>query len=150
MRFAASLPLAGLLWIAGLMPVASAQAGDCLDRAQNQVQIDACATADFAAADRELNAVYARIQRDYAHDTAFLNKLRLAQRAWIAFRDAELAARYPDADPATAYGSAYPGCAAGVKTELTRARTTQLKRWLDGVAEGEVCAGSVRLGGAPD
>ncbi|ANB17881.1 lysozyme inhibitor LprI family protein [Dokdonella koreensis] len=149
MTATASLPLAGLLWIGGL-GMASAHAGDCLDRAQNQVQIDACAASDFAAADRELNAVYARVQRDYAHDAAFLGKLRLAQRAWIAFRDAELAARYPDADPATAYGSAYPGCAAGVKAELTRARTTQLERWLDGAAEGEVCAGSVRPAGAPD
>ncbi len=149
MRVAASLSLAGLLWLGGL-GMAPAHAEDCLDRAQNQVQIDACAASDFAAADRELNAVYARIQRDYAHDAAVLAKLRLAQRAWLAFRDAELAARYPDADPATAYGSAYAGCAAGVKAELTRARTTELKRWLDGVAEGEVCAGSVRPAGTPD
>jgi hypothetical protein len=35
-------------------------------------------------------------------------------------------------------------CHALYKAELTQARTRELKVWLDGIEEGDVCAGSVK------
>jgi uncharacterized protein YecT (DUF1311 family) len=135
------------LLLSFLGTVAFAANDECLDKAASQAQIDACMSAGFTEADAELNRVYNDVRRKYADDEAFLGKFKLAQRAWIAYRDAELEARYPATDKADEYGSSYQGCAADVKTELTRARTIQLKRWLNGVAEGDVCAGSMRAGG---
>lgn len=115
--------------------------------AQTQLDLNAQAGAEFAAADAELNRVYQQIRSRYRGEQQFLNKLRDAQRAWIAFRDAELEAIYPP--PASgsmqqAYGSILPMCLAEQKARLTRERTAQLRRWLDGVEEGDPCAGSVR------
>lgn len=119
-------------------------AGDrCLENASSQSQINTCMASDFAKLDAELNAVYRDVRSIHADDAEFLEKLKLAQRAWLAYRDAEVEARYPASDTALEYGSAYPGCVANVKVELTRARIIQLKRWIEGVEEGDVCAGSI-------
>jgi uncharacterized protein YecT (DUF1311 family) len=115
--------------------------------AQTQLDLNARAGAEFAAADAELNGVYQQIRKRYRDEPQFLTKLRDAQRAWIAFRDAELEAIYPP--PASgsmqqAYGSMLPMCLAEQKARLTRERTAQLRRWLEGGAEGDACAGSAR------
>lgn len=109
-------------------------------------EMNACTRAEFISADNELNQVYQRIVREYADDPVFLDKLRKAQRAWLAFRDAELQALYPYAgeDSRLHYGSVWPVCANLALEELTRERSRELRRWLEGVPEGDVCAGSVR------
>jgi uncharacterized protein YecT (DUF1311 family) len=108
------------------------------------------ARADYKAADREMNRVYTAVLSKYAKDATFIAKLKAAQRAWLVFRDADMAANYPDPDPQSAYGSAYPMCMSRNATELTRQRTEQLKVWLKGTEEGDICAGSVHINGDPD
>ncbi|MEO6365528.1 MAG: lysozyme inhibitor LprI family protein [Luteimonas sp.] len=117
---------------------------------QASAEMNADAGTNPAAADRELNTVYQQVLLKHAMDKNFIRKLRAAQRAWLAYRDAELAARYPDPDPRTAYGCVYPDCAAGLKARLIHARISQLRMWLVGVAEGDVCAGSLPIVGDPD
>lgn len=112
--------------------------------AQTQAEMNQGACAQYKKADQALNATYARVFKDYAKDPLFLAKLKQAQRAWIAFRDAHLAARFPKADKQTEYGSAYPTCRCGVLTELTEQREKELKVWADGIPEGDVCNGSVK------
>ena len=115
---------------------------------QTQLDLNAKATADFQAADAEMNQVYTKILLLYKNDVPFIKSLRSAQRAWLVFRNAELDALYPvnpNEDRHLIYGSVYPMCYANSKTELTRARTEQLRAWLKGVEEGEVCVGSVKL-----
>lgn len=105
----------------------------------------------LAAADDELNRVYREIRRRYSDRPIFLEKLKLAQRAWIAFRDAELDALYPPTeygDQRASYGSMFPMCYGNAKERLTRERTQQLRRWLDGIKEGNVCGGSIKLDSA--
>jgi hypothetical protein len=70
--------------------------------------------------------------------------MRQAQRAWIAFRDAHPAARFPKADKQVEYGSVYPTCCCAALTELTELREKELKVWADGIPEGDVCNGSVK------
>lgn len=111
--------------------------------AQSQGDMDRTADGDLAAADKELNGVYTQVLEKYADDATFITKFRAAQRAWVALRDAELAATYPHQEPGY-YGSVYPMCAATRLTELTRARTTDLRRWLEGTEEGDVCAGAMK------
>ena len=124
-----------------------AQSEPCYDTARTQSELNRCADNDFARADRELNMTYQRILKKYAKDALFLQRLREAQRAWVAFRDAEMQMKYPstNAQEVTArFGSVYPMCLASYKAELTEQRTKRLSVWLSGIEEGDVCSGSVK------
>lgn len=129
------MPLLVLLLTFSLLPAAGLT--------QTQADLNQSACANFDQADQTLNRVYQQIRQRYQGDRAFLEKLKLSQRAWIAFRDAELEALYPDENKQISYGSIYPMCACGEKARLTLERIDQLRRWLD-VEEGDGCAGSRR------
>jgi len=93
-------------------------------------------------ADNELNSVYKQILEKYKDDKLFISKLEKAQSNWLKFRDAHLESVYPGKNKTFYYGSAYPVCANRIMTELTQQRIKQLKLWLNGIQEGDVCAGS--------
>jgi len=134
--------------IAGTVPAAtptaaSASSGDkCIDNAQTQTAMDECASNSLQVADKELNQVYQQVLTKYASDKVFIAKLRLAQEAWITFRDAELEARYPASNKSGEYGSVYPMCADNELEAMTRQRIEELRMWLKSVKEGETCVGS--------
>lgn len=97
----------------------------------------------YQLADKELNIVYQRILNEYQTDTLFIENLKASQRIWVTFRDAELKVKYPESEPGY-YGSIYPVCVSNYLEGLTRERIKTLKIWLEGIEEGDVCAGSVR------
>ena len=109
--------------------------------AQSQTQLNTTACDAVKQADAELNAVYTAILKKNAADRTFIDKLKVAQRAWVAFRDAEMGARYPEEDK-SAYGSAFNLCWCNALADLTKRRTADLKLWRDGIPEGDVCVGS--------
>ena len=115
-----------------------------LARAQTQGEMNAETAGEFQAADKQLNFIYQEILSNYADDEAFIASLKEAQRCWIAFRDAQLKMKYPDREPGY-YGSVLPSCEAMYLTELTQERIKTLQVWIDGVQEGDVCAGTVRI-----
>ncbi|MEV8520017.1 lysozyme inhibitor LprI family protein [Dyella marensis] len=138
---------AALFLLCAALPFAApAQQPDC-NAPGTQLDINACAGADFAKADAELNGVWKNILARYKDQPLFLDKLKASQRLWLQFRDAELEALYPVAkgqDERREYGSMYPTCYSGAKARLTRQRTEQLKAWLDGAQEGDTCSGSIK------
>jgi uncharacterized protein YecT (DUF1311 family) len=97
----------------------------------------------YTKAEKEINAVYQKILREYASDKTFISNLKVTQRLWVQFRDAEIKARYPERTPGY-YGTAYALCVSNLKTQLTNERTKTLRLWLVGIEEGDVCSGSVR------
>ena len=109
---------------------------------QSQAEMNAAAAKDFQKADKELNAVYQQVLTDYKADTAFTRRLRISQRLWLQLRDAEMDTKFPE--PYT-YGSIEPMCRSSYKTGLTVQRIKHLKKWMDGIDEGEVCNGSVKI-----
>lgn len=111
--------------------------------AQSQLDMNVDAGKDYAKADAELNKVYKQIVREYQGQKPFLLKLQAAERAWIVFRDAELEAIFPAANKTDAYGSVYPMCRFQWLTQITKQRTSELKRWIRGSEEGDVCCGSI-------
>jgi len=125
--------------------IQSTELSGCMDNAETQMQINQCTYEDYAQADAELNQVYRKILVVYSEDSAFLEKLKIAQRAWITFRDAHLEALYPEQDKRFAYGSMYPSCSNHDLTVLTRQRIIQLQQWLTGVSEGNACTKSIRI-----
>ena len=98
----------------------------------------------YAKSEKEINAVYQKILREYRADKEFIKNLKTSQRLRIQFRDAEIKARYPNETPGY-YGSLYPMCVSTLKTQLTNERIKTLKLWLTGIQEGDVCSGSIRI-----
>ncbi len=99
--------------------------------AQTQFDMNNCFCQQYQKADAELNRVYQQLLAARASNPAFIDKLKAAQRTWIAFRDAQLEAIYPTTeDPRVTYGSVYPMCYCAAQEELTSERTKQLKRML--------------------
>ena len=112
--------------------------------AQTQAELNEKARKDFLKADKELNIVYNKILKEYKTDTIFIKNLKIAQKLWLKLRDAELQAKYPDVQHRM-YGSVLPMCGSMYLQELTEERIKRLKIWLDGIEEGDVCSGSVKI-----
>ena len=82
----------------------------------------------FKRTDAELNAAYREIIGRLAGDPEARQRLVAAQRAWIAFRDAECAF----ATASSADGSIYPTCCTRPACDgLTGARLAQLHAYLN-------------------
>ena len=116
-----------------LLPTVAALAGErgqCTDG--GQLALNECARDAAARADRDMGRVYRALVRAESDDPLFISKLKKAQRAWVAFRDAELAARFAceEADPKMCWGSMYPMSCFSAKAELTKERTKHLRRML--------------------
>lgn len=115
----------------------------CFEKANTQLESNECAAKEYSAADAELNRVYKAILEKYKKDPLFIDKLRATQRAWLAYRDAEIDAKYPHAAEGSYYGSIFPMCDSLYKAQLTQERVEKLREWLDGAEEGDACSGSV-------
>jgi len=109
---------------------------------QSQTAMNQQAGNQYQKADKELNAVYQNILREYAKQPIFIAKLKTAQRLWVQLRNAEMEARFPEPNQ---YGSALPSCRAIYLEDLTRTRIKFLRTWLTGIPEGDVCNGSVKM-----
>jgi uncharacterized protein YecT (DUF1311 family) len=93
--------------------------------AQSQHEMNAEARAAFEKADAELNKVYKNVIATL--DEKAQAKLKVAQRAWVALRDAEAGFQ---ADQEARGGSMEPMIYSGVAAELTRARIKELRKML--------------------
>ena len=111
---------------------------------QSQIEMNATANTSFEKSDKELNVVYQKILKEYKNEISFLKNLKKSQLLWLKFRDAEMLARFPDPSNLT-YGSIFPLCYSQHKEELTRQRINNLKVWLVGFEEGEMCSVSVKI-----
>jgi uncharacterized protein YecT (DUF1311 family) len=117
-----SLVVLGLLAIA---PASVAVAQDC-GNAATQMQMNACASQNYQNADVRLNALYRQITGRLKDDSDATKALVAAQRAWIAFRDAECAF----VGSKTAGGSVSPVIVAQCKAGLTELRVKDFEYFL--------------------
>ena len=113
--------------------------------AQTQAESERKSCEGYKRVDDELNRAYQLVLSKYSADALFIEKLKGAQRAWLAFRDAHVESRFPARDPQRAYGSVFGMCRCEELVELTRQRTDQLLDWMRGREEGDVCAGSIQI-----
>jgi uncharacterized protein YecT (DUF1311 family) len=88
---------------------------------QSQSEMNQQARKDFEKADARLNSVYKKLLAEL--DAEGQAKLKAAQRAWIAFRDAEAAFQ---ADLDARGGSLAPLIHEATAEDLTKKRTEQL------------------------
>ena len=99
---------------------------------------------NFKEADDELNRVYKAIIKEYKGKKQFITKLRDSQRLWVNLRDANVDMQFPH-DDVSRYGSVYRDCIGILKMDYTAERIKFLNSWLEGVPEGESCAGSIKF-----
>lgn len=118
--------LVSILALAAMLQASVAQAQDCFQAAKDQRSLDECAGQQFAAADKQLNDDFREIQKRLGEGADSRKKFIEAQRAWIAFRDAECAFQ----TSGVAEGSLYPMALAQCKTSLTTDRVKQFKAYL--------------------
>ncbi len=107
-----------------------------------QLQVEEDKDISYEEADKALNKVYQQLLKKYEKAPIFLKKLKIAQRLWIKFRDAELEMRFPLDNKRVNYGSVYFGCAEKLLIDMTVERTNTLKEWLLDVDEYDGCNGS--------
>ena len=103
-----------------LFTTANASHNSC-ENATTQAQINACSASDYAAEDNRLNSSYTRLQGLLT--TKDKNQLKVAQRAWIDFRDK--ACKF-DARNSVG-GSIYPTVLNSCLTSYTEQRRMQLE-----------------------
>lgn len=116
-----------ILLVAGLLSSSAAVAQECDRSDESQAGVNICAHEDYKTADAKLNETYGEIMKRLSDDPDGRKLLQAAQRAWIAFRDAEC-------DFSTAgsqSGSIYPTLMSGCLQSLTEARTEQLGGYLE-------------------
>jgi uncharacterized protein YecT (DUF1311 family) len=111
--------------------------------AETQYELNKAACDQLQQADNSLNKVYKQILSNYKDDTVFINQFVTAQKKWIEFRDAYVASVYIPQNR-DSYGSVFPMCQCYFLEHITSDRIKQLRVWLDGVTEGDVCIGSVK------
>ena len=110
---------------------------DCTDP-QAQVEMNMCAARDFESADAELNVQWkltvagmkerdVDIDRSYDKRPGYYDTLLAAQRAWLTYRDQHCA----NEGYSMRGGSAESMVISGCKTQLTEARTAQLKTLIE-------------------
>lgn len=144
MRITISIALVSALLISSVSS-ASEDGRSCESSSATQLDMNSCALSDRDRADKQLNEVYQAVLLKHKDDKTFVGKFREAQRAWVKWRDAEAEALYPEEDKQLTYGSVYPMCLSVFSKSLTAQRTKELRRWLDGTPEGDVCAGSLPI-----
>jgi uncharacterized protein YecT (DUF1311 family) len=110
---------------------------------QTQLEMNSDSYHIYEDADKELNLVYQQILKDYANDSLFISKLKISQRIWVKFRDAELEMKFPEEEKRVVYGSMYPMCESSYLKRLTIARTEKLKEWLKQPLKHVGCNGSI-------
>jgi uncharacterized protein YecT (DUF1311 family) len=111
----------------------------CDKTAKTQADLNECASHDDANADAELNRTYQELLKRADSDPTAVKKIEVSQQAWIAFREAQIAALYP-AEDKREYGTVFPMCVNLLRADLTRERTKMLKAMLKKPVEGDACA----------
>lgn len=110
------------------------------DKANTQRDMDQCSAAALTDADRQLNATYQAVLKKWAAFPAVITKVRQAQRNWLTYRDADVAARFAIADQdraAGTAGTAYPTARNLYQAALAFERVARLCEFLRGDAYGE-------------
>ena len=116
--------LTGLLFSLAVAAHAHAQA-NCAN-ASDQAATNACADRAYRKSDAELNRAYEVITARLRDNRPVADKLVSAQRAWIAYRDAECGFSSAGAEG----GSVYPMVVSTCLDDLTKLRTESLKGYL--------------------
>ena len=111
-----------------------------------QSEMNECAAKEAQKADAALNSTYQKLIGKLKGDKTATARVVAAEKAWITFRDAELAADWPVADgenPNLQYGSVHPFCYYNERAAMTLERLKTLSNRMRHEEEGDVCTTAI-------
>ncbi|MGF6176895.1 lysozyme inhibitor LprI family protein [Ensifer sp. 4252] len=117
-----SLLTAALVLATSTSALADQNCGDLT----NQTDMNICAGKAYEKSDAELNSLYKQIETRLKDDADTTKLLVAAQRAWVAFRDAEC----NFSSSTVAGGSVYPFISSSCLDGMTQIRIENLKGYL--------------------
>jgi uncharacterized protein YecT (DUF1311 family) len=112
----------------------------CDAKAGSQVEVNRCAEEEAKRTDDAMNRAYEGLLAKAAKNLVAVRKIKAAQKAWLAFREAHLDAVFPAEDKQAAYGTVQPMCASLLRADLARDRIKVLESMAN-PEEGDVCCG---------
>ena len=130
------LPILFLLVSLAAVAQESTEYRACINRATTQMEMNTCAGDEAARIEDRLNVVYHKLLAQASNQVEALAKIKAAERAWVAYRDAYMEAMYPAKDKQVEYGSIYLMEANLLRAKLTERHTTELKELLQQYSEG--------------
>src|SRR5277367_4832104 len=86
----------------------SPQYQSCSNNATTLHELTVCANEEATRVDVELNRIYKFLLSEVRNDRLAEDKIRAAQKAWLAYRDAYIEAMYPAKNKQAEYGSIFP------------------------------------------
>lgn len=110
----------------------SDQYSACEERANTQLAMDTCASEEAGRVETQRRNIYQELLSKAASDPEAVAKIKAAETAWIAYRDAYVEAMWPAKDKQTEYGTIYPMEADLLWAKLTLRHITDLKELLAG------------------
>jgi uncharacterized protein YecT (DUF1311 family) len=94
------------------------------------MEMNVCANEEAGRVDTQLNDVYSKLLSHAASQPRAVEKIKVAERAWVAYRDAYIDAMYPAPDKQAEYGSMYAMELNLLRAKLTRQQVTALQELL--------------------
>jgi uncharacterized protein YecT (DUF1311 family) len=113
----------------------SAALRTCVDKATSQSELTICAGEELKRVQRRLDQTYQQllssVEKDPDTAPVALKKIKAAQAAWLAYRDAYIEAMYPLENKQREYGSMYPMEVASVLADLTQRQIAAVQDLLE-------------------
>ncbi len=121
-----------------LVCVTSATASQDQQPAYSQLELNRTAAQELREAEAEMFQLISELEFKVAANQKQLKELRACQKAWEAYREAQLNVLFP-ASSDQRPGTAHPMCVLHAQARMTRLRTKELHS-LVRPPEGDVCA----------
>ena len=102
----------------------------CDEKAKTQTQMNACASDEPARLEAQMDDLYNTLLSKTESQPLALAKIKAAQKAWLVYRDAYIAAMYPAKNKQAEYGSMYPMKGSLLRAKLTQKQVAALKELL--------------------
>lgn len=97
-----------------------------------QIEMNVCAAEDYQKADKKLNETWKKLMVKFKNDKTATTNLKKAQKAWVAFRDADIEAMFSCASgDRVCWGSMESMLRSGELQAMTEARTKRLQHYID-------------------
>lgn len=112
-----------------------------------QANYDQSLDKELKQSEQKLNTIYRDLLKEYVKNIPFTKNLKISQKAWLAYREADLLMKYPEADTDKAqelWGTIYPFCKNLFYIDYNNKRVKYLSKWLKSSKrkDGD-CTGSV-------
>jgi uncharacterized protein YecT (DUF1311 family) len=127
------------LFLLSVMPCGAQQDtfNACANKAKTQAELNSCANAELTRATAKLGEVYRNLLSEAeAEAPGAATKVKAAESAWIAYRNAYVEAMFPAKDKQAEYGSKFPMDEALLRGTLTLEHAEALQRVLDAYRTG--------------